>query len=748
MTDSPGDSSAEPERREAGHNEAGQDNGHHEPASHEPAANHEPSHEPADHEPSHEPSHEPVYSGDPSPDDPADGEPGTYAWYAGSFGSYDTPPADTTPSTYPQEPGGYSAEPHPEVYHDDTAAGGYPKHRGLRSPADSTWFMPQAPPPAATQAMPPATQAMPAGPPAGPPPGTPPGAPVPGPVPGLPPLSTGPGEMPRAKRKLRPPLLIAAAVLVIIAAAAVSYALLHTRGSPQQAAQDYLTAWQADRMPDMQKVSVGVPSGGLAHPVKQAEADLGVHAKTLQLGSVQKDSASTAHAGFTARLTLGNGIHWSYQGRLQLVRRSRHWRVAWTEAAIHPQLRSGERFHVAARWLPRAAILAADGTRLDSSQALQESGSIEMITGSVGPLTAAQAKHLGAPYRAGDMAGQGGIEQADERRLAGTPRSIIELVDAHGRVQHTLASFGGKPGTAVKTSIDMHLQQAASRAVASASVGSKPVALVAIRPSTGDVLAVVNKPGGFDRALLGTYPPGSTFKMITASALAENGMRPSDSVPCPATINIGGRTFHNYDYEKLGSTNLQTAFAVSCNTTFAQLGSQRLTGGKLAAMASQFGFGTTPKLGIPAALGHFSTPSDSTGLAADSFGQGQDIVNPLQLATVAGALGNGSWRSPRLVLDPAPAHIPPPHQLDPTVTSVLRPMMAAVVSQGTAAHVGFPPGVYGKTGTAEYGQGSNPPSHAWFAGYQGDLAFAVIVEGGGVGADASGPIANAFLRGK
>ncbi|MBO0818136.1 MAG: penicillin-binding protein, partial [Actinobacteria bacterium] len=590
---------------------------------------------------------------------------------------------------------------------------------------------------------------IPPGIPPGGPPGTPPGTSAPGPVPGLPPLSSRYPGAPTGGGKRR--LLwagIAVAVLVVVGGGIAAYALLHTRGSPQQTAQDYLSAWQENRVSDMQRVSVGVPPGGLAQPVHQAEADLGVRSKTIKLGTVQPGSGGTADAAYTAALTLGNGIHWTYQGSLHLVRQKQHWWVSWSDAAIYPQLRAGQRFQVTAQWLPRAGIFAADGTRLDSAQAQQESGSVQMITGSVGPLTAAQAKQLGAPYKAGDMAGQGGIEQADERRLAGTPRTVIQLVDSHGNVQHQLASFAGKAGTPVKTSINMTVQQAASHAVASANVGSKPVAMVAIRPSTGEVLAVIDRPGGFDRALQGTYPPGSTFKMITASALAEQGMRPSNPVPCPATIKIGGRTFHNYDYEKLGTTNLLTAFAVSCNTTFAQLGSQQLTGGKLAAMAQQFGFNTTPALGIPAALGHFTAPTDSTDLAADAFGQGEDIVNPLQLATVAGALGNGTWRSPRLVLDPAPAHIPPSHQLDPTVTSVLRPMMAAVVSQGTAAHVGFPPGVYGKTGTAEYGNGPNPPSHAWFAGYRGDLAFAVIVEGGGVGADSSGPIANAFLRGQ
>jgi cell division protein FtsI/penicillin-binding protein 2 len=163
-------------------------------------------------------------------------------------------------------------------------------------------------------------------------------------------------------------------------------------------------------------------------------------------------------------------------------------------------------------------------------------------------------------------------------------------------------------------------------------------------------------------------------------------------------------------------------------------------------MASNFGFGATPHLGIPAALGRYTPPADSTQLAANGFGQGTDLVNPLEMATVAGAIDDGAWRAPRLVTNPAPPPSPP-RPLSPVITATLRPMMAAVVSIGTAASVGFPPGVFGKTGTAEFGSGPNPPSHAWFAGYRGDLAFAVIVEGGGTGADKAGPVANAFLRG-
>ena len=85
-----------------------------------------------------------------------------------------------------------------------------------------------------------------------------------------------------------------------------------------------------------------------------------------------------------------------------------------------------------------------------------------------------------------------------------------------------------------------------------------------------------------------------------------------------------------------GTTNLQTAFAISCNSTFALLATQRLSGGSLASMARVFGYNAKPELGLPAALGHFSTPHDPIDLAADAFGQGLDLVNPLsQAAEVA-----------------------------------------------------------------------------------------------------------------
>jgi hypothetical protein len=553
-------------------------------------------------------------------------------------------------------------------------------------------------------------------------------------------------EQGRRRRRRRVIAIVSVAVLiVVVAGAGVGYLLvLRTIGSPHETAASYLAAWQRGDYQGMNSVSVNKPPGGVAGPVTQAAAQLGQRSIHLTLGQVT-GSGGTAQAGYTARAELASGHTWTYRGRLALVKRDRHWWVDWSPAAIYPRLSAGERFTLTAAWPARAPILAADGTALTSPKVIGQSGSLSLLTGDVVRATDKQAKALGAPYRGGDLIGAGGIEQAYQEQLAGRPAMTIRLVGPGKRADGTVAHFPGEAGHSVRTSIDLRYQLAASHAVASAAT-SKPVDIVALRPSTGKVLAVVERPGGFNRALEGIFPPGSTFKIVTASALANRGMRPGSTVQCPPTVTLGGRTFHNFDNEHFGTTNLLNAFAVSCNTTFAMLATQRLSGSSLASMARNFGFNAKASLGIPARLGHFETPRETVDLAADAFGQGTDLVNPLSQASVAGAIQAGMWRPPQLVTSPAPHQPSQPVKISSTILSTLRPLMRAVVTKGTAAGVGFPAGVYGKTGTAEFGSGPNPPSHAWFIGYRGDLAFAVLVEGGGVGADASAPIANAFLR--
>jgi hypothetical protein len=538
--------------------------------------------------------------------------------------------------------------------------------------------------------------------------------------------------------------VVAALAALVLAVGIGTFLLVHVTGSPQGTATTFLTDWQAGSYTQMGALTVNGPEGGVAGPMRATAAQLNLRSIHLKLGKVTQNGSS-AQARFTATAQIAAGQTWTYQGQLQMVISNRFWFVSWSPSAIYPALGSGERFVLQAVWPARGQVLAADGTVLSSPKAVAQSGSIALVTGNVVRATAAQAKKLGPPYQAGDLIGLGGVEQAYEHQLAGRPALTIRIEGPGDKIDATAANLPATAGVSVKTSLVMRDQLAASAAVRAATT-TKPIDFVAIQPSTGRVLAVIDRPGGFDRALQGVFPPGSTFKVVTASALSGTGLKPASTVQCPAQVNIGGRIFHNFDNEQLGTTNFQTAFAVSCNSTFAALATQRLSGATLTSTANLFGFNSEPNLGIPATLGKFTTPHTPVDLAADAFGQGTDLVNPLSEAAMAAAVENGTWHPPQFVVSPVPRQTAQPQAISPTVLAALRPMMRAVVTVGTAAHVGFPAGVFGKTGTAEFGSGANPPSHAWFVGYRGDLAFAVLVEGGGVGADASAPIANAFLR--
>ena len=270
--------------------------------------------------------------------------------------------------------------------------------------------------------------------------------------------------------------------------------------------------------------------------------------------------------------------------------------------------------------------------------------------------------------------------------------------------------------------------------------------MVAVRPSSGELVAVVNTPvNGYNRALLGRYPPGSTFKVVTAGALLAGGLRPGDPVDCPKEAKVGGRTFGNFEDEVLGRITFASAFAHSCNTAFVQQAAKRLDGDELVDTAAQFGFGLDPSPGIPAVTSRVPAPSDRADLAAEAFGQGRVTASPLQMATVAATVAEGRWRQPRLVSAEAEAAAPDP--LDGKVAGTLRTLMRQVVTEGTAATANLPGKVGGKTGTAEFGSGDPLPTHAWFIGFRGDLAFAVVVEDGGVGGRVAAPVAARFLRG-
>jgi cell division protein FtsI/penicillin-binding protein 2 len=370
------------------------------------------------------------------------------------------------------------------------------------------------------------------------------------------------------------------------------------------------------------------------------------------------------------------------------------------------------------------------------------------VVGSVGPITAQELQSLGPPYSDGDTVGQTGIEQAYERQLAGRPGGRVEILDAGGAAVTTVARFAAHPGTPVATTIDPSVQQAAEAALAGVT---KPAALVALDPSTGAVLASVSLPDSdaFDDALAGAFPPGSTFKVVTSADLIEHGATPASPASCPPTITVGGETFHNFEGEAAASLTLEQAFAESCNAAFIGL-AQSLPYPSFTTTAAQFGIGASLHLGVSAFGGKVPAPDSDAQRAATSIGQADVLVSPLAMATAAAAVESGSLHLPGLVQGAAGATASaqaPATALDPTVVSDLRTMMAAVVdsSEGTAAGAGLPAGTYGKTGTAEFGTATPPQTDAWFIGYRGNLAFAVLVVGGGIGGSVAAPLAAKFL---
>ena len=365
------------------------------------------------------------------------------------------------------------------------------------------------------------------------------------------------------------------------------------------------------------------------------------------------------------------------------------------------------------------------------------------VLGAVGPVTSEQLEQLGNAYSPTDEVGQWGLQRRFDRQLRGRPRAAV-VERREGVPTDMLLERPGSPGGDLKTTIDRDVQTAADRALG--DDGGRNRVLVAVQPSTGDVLAVANRPTGdtYNRAFEGTYPPGSTFKVVTTSALIrEDGLTPDTPVDCPPTRVVGGRTFRNFEGRAGGAGPFSRSFAESCNTAFVGL-SRQLESDALSRAARIFGLGREIDAGLPAFCGRVRLSDDPAALAAAAIGQDGVLVSPLSLAGVAATVADGRWRSPRLL----PAGSPPVGRplLDRSLQD-LRSLTRQVVAEGTAEVLADLPGeVHGKTGTAEYGQGDPPPTHAWFIGYRGDLALAVLVEGGRSGGEVAAPIAERFLR--
>jgi penicillin-binding protein A len=352
------------------------------------------------------------------------------------------------------------------------------------------------------------------------------------------------------------------------------------------------------------------------------------------------------------------------------------------------------------------------------------------------------------------------------------------------------------PGGTLVLTLDRAAQEAAERAL-----GARKGAVVALDPRTGAVLAMttfprydpnqlsshnpeairrnwdrlVNDEDGplLNRAAGALYPPGSTFKVITAAAALENGVSMTDELPSPPVYdvpetsadirNFGGATCGD------GSLTLTEALEISCNTTFAGLGVE-LGSEKLAAEAEKFGFNEPSPYELPAATSVIPREQDVPATAQSAIGQRDVRTSPLQMASVAATIANGGRRMAPFVGQEVlsdKGRVVKRFEgedlgqaIPERVAGDLKDMMLQVVESGTgtAAQISGLP-VAGKTGTAQHARGRAP--HAWFIGFTGagdrQIAVAVVVEeGGDVGSEITGgrtaaPIArevmDAYMRG-
>jgi cell division protein FtsI/penicillin-binding protein 2 len=256
--------------------------------------------------------------------------------------------------------------------------------------------------------------------------------------------------------------------------------------------------------------------------------------------------------------------------------------------------------------------------------------------------------------------------------------------------------------------------------------------MVVIKPSTGELLAVAQSAAADADGLVATsglYPPGSTFKMVTAGAAIERDMAsPNSMVGCPGELDIGQRTIPNYGGFDLGLVSMSRAFANSCNTTFAELAS-RMPPRALTQAATRYGIGVDYLVdGITTVTGSVPPTVDLAERTEDGFGQGKVLTSPFGLALAAATVAAGRTPVPRLIEGrPTAVNGPAGAPVSAEMLAGLREMMRLVVTDGTARDIAGCGPVFGKTGEAEFAGGS----HSWFAGYRGDLAFASLIVGGG-----------------
>lgn len=415
--------------------------------------------------------------------------------------------------------------------------------------------------------------------------------------------------------------------------------------------------------------------------------------------------------------------------------------------------------------------------RVQEMEMLVQRGTIYDANGSVLAATEFDGKENRRVYPSGAGAahllgylseryGRAGLESAYDPYLLG--------MEGSDKLRNFFNRIGGQEqkGGDLMLTVDASLQELAGQLL-----GGRRGAVVLLNPRTGALLTVASSPSYdpnyldenwprlvqaedsplLNRALQGAYPPGSTFKIITAAGiLAAKPETAKQNFNCQGYITVEG--YKLTDLSVHGQVYLSRALSVSCNTTFAQLGLNLGADGFYRTFKA-FGLDQDPKLGLAVRPGTLAAPEDmiQTELASSAIGQGEVLISPLHMALAAAAVANqGVIMRPYLVESVkdstgAAVQSAAPRQwltaTTPDVAAEIKSGMVEAVRSGTATAAAVSgTQVAGKTGSAQNPHGQ---THAWFVGFapaeQPRLAIAVVLENGGAGASVAAPLAGKLL---
>jgi peptidoglycan glycosyltransferase len=524
----------------------------------------------------------------------------------------------------------------------------------------------------------------------------------------------------RRRRGPRRWLGVLMAVLALAAAVgAVAYVVLGARkdDARKTVAQKWATAWAKDDKRAMWALLDADTKK--AYPPKRFNATYRAAERAATVSAVRTGKIESRGDRLIVPVAVRTRNFGALRGNVSLpiVSVGDGAAIRWRPFLRLPGLRPGESVKRRVLARPhRAAILAADGRRLSR---LPQTGAL-----------------VGRAPRA-ESAGTG-LQRQFDARLGGRPGAELRFGN------RLIKRVKVRRGRAVHATISGRLQKAAVRAL-----GSRLGGVAVLRPRDGSVLALAGL------AVSAPQPPGSTFKIITASASLQNGIaKPTSTYPVQTAARLSGVLLRNASNESCGGT-LVNAFIVSCNSVFGPLGA-KLGAKRLVAAAERFGFNERPR--VPnAKVSRISEPSklkDSLAVGAAAIGQDRDLATPLEMASVGATIAERGVRAkPRI----ARADKVIRHRVVPArVARQVRRMMIGVVQSGTgtAARISGVQ-VAGKTGTAELRPTAGGPSDpkntdAWFVAFapasKPRYVVGVMLVGAGAGGAAAAPIARRVLQ--